>query len=76
MEYSKVVRHIDNNPTVIICVSMIGIQMAYKNCCCRSYSCWLCCVRNKSLCYYIVYKIISFWWVAKISKFILKSPIR
>ena len=60
MEYSKVVRHIcNNNPGVILCVSMIGIQMVYKSCCCRSYSCWLCYVRNKSLCYYIFYKIIS-----------------
>ena len=37
------VRHTcNNNPGVILCVSMIGIQMVYKSCCCRSYSCWLC----------------------------------
>ena len=32
----------DNDPRVIVSMSMVGIQMVYKSSCCRRYSCWLC----------------------------------
>ena len=56
------VRHIgDNDPRVTGSMNMFGIQMVYKSCSCRSYSCWLRYVRNKSLCQCIVYKISIFY---------------
>ena len=61
MEYSKMVCHVcDNDPIVLFIMSMVGIQMVYKSCCCRSYSCWLC------SCYYTLYNINSFLMGCKI----------